>query len=133
MCVPTVLETLQTYRAAKNHVNLFNPTEFPPVFHIWKPARETLSRQDRGCARRYGLPLSRETATQFRRARQSGRQKIEKRTFGGPCLEGTLQKPAFPAEGVSESHPVAGIIKGDTPYKTLDAGQATRVATKMPG
>jgi hypothetical protein len=27
-------------------------------------------------------------------------------TFGGPCLEGTLQKPT----GVSESSPVAGAI-----------------------
>jgi len=37
-------------------------------------------------------------------AAESGRQKIEKRTFGGPCFEGTLQKPT----GVSESSPVAG-------------------------
>ena len=41
-------------------------------------------------------------------ARRSGRQKIEKRTcFGGPCFEGTLQKPT----SVSESSPVAGTIR----------------------
>jgi hypothetical protein len=40
----------------------------------------------------YGLPLV--SATYFGTCR-SGRQKIEKRTFGGPCFEGTLQKPLF--------------------------------------
>lgn len=52
---------------------------------------------------------------------EGGRQEIDKRTcFGGPCLEGTLQKPTH----VSESGPVAGAIKGVYPYKTLDAGRA---------
>jgi len=41
-------------------------------------------------------------------------------TFGGPCFEGTLQKPT----GVSESSPVAGTIEGFNPSKTLDAGRA---------
>ena len=41
-------------------------------------------------------------------------------TFGGPCFEGTLQKPT----GVSESSPVAGAIKGINPFKPLDAGRA---------
>jgi hypothetical protein len=38
----------------------------------------------------YGPPLV--SAVYFGTCR-GGRQKIEKRTFGGPCFEGTLQKP----------------------------------------
>ena len=57
----------------------------------------------------------------FLGARRSGRQKIEKRSlFGGPCFEGTLQKPT----GVSESSPVAGAIEGFHPSRILDAGRA---------
>jgi hypothetical protein len=38
----------------------------------------------------------RSQGTLFFGAAESGRQKIEKRTcFGGPCLEGTLQKPTW--------------------------------------
>jgi hypothetical protein len=40
--------------------------------------------------------------------------------FGGPCFEGTLQKPT----GVSESSPVAGAIEGFNPSTSLDAGRA---------
>jgi hypothetical protein len=39
---------------------------------------------------RYGPPL---VSTTYFGTCRSGRQKIEKRTFGGPCFEGTLQKP----------------------------------------
>jgi len=41
-------------------------------------------------------------------------------TFGGPCFEGTLQKPT----GVSESSPVAGAIERFPSLEILDAGRA---------
>ncbi len=57
---------------------------------------------------------------------RSGRQKIEKRTcFGGPCFEGTLQKPT----GVSESSPVAGTIENSAFSENLDAGRTREIQT----
>jgi hypothetical protein len=59
-------------------------------------------------------------------AGRSGRQKIEKRTcFGGPCFEGTLQKPT----GVSESSPVAGTIENSAFSENLDAGRTREIQT----
>jgi hypothetical protein len=56
------------------------------------------------------------------RARANGRLKIEKRAFGGPCFEGTLQNilSQLRAEkpGLSESSPVAGTIKGNKPFQS---------------
>ena len=94
------------------------PTEFPPLFHIgkrgsgsggrganqltWRRTHSSVESGNRALRRKqqYGLPLQ---SANFG-ARRSGRQKIEKRSFGGPCFEGTLQKPT----SVSESSPVAG-------------------------
>ncbi len=106
-----------------------HPTAFTHVFHMWNLLRSGRSGRRfkvsrfqsfkvfetlKLChfetlrllysAQRYSLPP---WTTKHREigARRSGRQKIEKRTcFGGPCFEGTLQKPT----GVSESSPVAG-------------------------
>ena len=76
-------------------------------------------------AQRYSLPLGSKTH-RFLGARRSGRQKIEKRTcFGGPCFEGTLQKPT----GVSESSPVAGTIENSTFSENLDAGRTREIQT----
>jgi len=73
-------------------------------------------------AQRYGLPLSQsaDSTAFFSHARAEDRKLGKDLTFGGPCFEGTLQKPT----GVSESSPVAGTIEGFHPSKTLDAGRA---------
>jgi hypothetical protein len=43
-------------------------------------------------------------------------RKLRKDPFGGPCLEGTLQKLLIPpGKQVSESSPVAGAIQGFNP------------------
>jgi hypothetical protein len=49
-------------------------------------------------------------------------------TFGGPCLEGTLQKPTL----VSESSPVAGAIQGSNPCLNFRCRTRTRVAEMRP-
>jgi hypothetical protein len=62
-----------------------------------------------GSAQRYGLPLRtapKYGAGLFSHARAEDRKLRKDLTFGGPCLEGTLQKPTL----VSESSPVAGAI-----------------------
>jgi hypothetical protein len=46
-------------------------------------------------------------------------------TFGGPCFEGTLQKPT----GVSESSPVAGTIENSAFSEMLDAGRTREIQT----
>ena len=74
-----------------------------------------------GMAFRFGS-----TTHRFLSARRSGRQKIEKRSyFGGPCFEGTLQKPT----GVSESSPVAGTIENSAFSENLDAGRTREIQT----
>ena len=68
------------------------------------------------------------TTHRFLSARRSGRQKIEKRTcFGGPCFEGTLQKPT----GVSESSPVAGTIENSAFSENLRCRADTRDSNKL--
>jgi hypothetical protein len=124
---PTVLETLQTYRAAQitsTHASHRISTGFPhrerplglklqPVLRLTRPPRNSpfRSRNSRH-AQRYGLPpgaMRSIGSTHEFSAREGGRQKIGKRTFGGPYLEGTLQKPISPWEiMVSEFSPVAG-------------------------
>ena len=94
-----VLETLQTYRPAKNPsigVSHRISTRFPHREDSGEATARGIS-----SAQRYGLPLSKRrnggalTGARFK-ARESGRQETDKRTcFGGPCFEGTLQKPAF--------------------------------------
>ena len=82
-------------------------------------------------AQRYSLPPQQRRLF-WRRAFcpcEGGRQEIDKRTsFGGPCLEGTLQKPTR----VSESSPVAGAVKGVYPYKKIRCWTRTRVAEMRP-
>ena len=120
---PTVLETLQPYvrrKTLSTSASRRISTRFPHWERRlgWAPGEQIGSRGD-GRLR----PSSPEPSAQTRAAvwpsaldrqrrrlfgaRRSGRQKIEKRTcFGGPCFEGTLQKPT----SVSESSPVAGTI-----------------------
>jgi len=55
-------------------------------------------------------------------------RKLRKDPIGGPCFEGTLQKPT----GVSESSPVAGTIENSTFSESLDAGPTREIHTNMP-
>ena len=97
------------------------PTAFPPDFHNWNSGRRTGERNLFGCrlslfgfrgfglvqsAQRYGLPLSQiiDFKASLGHAKAEDRKLRKELTFGGPCFEGTLQKPT----GVSESSPVAG-------------------------
>ena len=87
-----------------------HPTEFPPDFHIGKTGAGrrlgSLSARKQH-AQRYGLPLREAPDSAhgfFGHARAEDRKLRKDPTFGGPCFEGTLQKPT----GVSESSPVAG-------------------------
>ena len=128
---PTVLETLQTYRAAQSPVN----GSIPQNFHLIS-TRGMVPDGGRGCSRGFKVfetlklchsetCLLARSNMAFRsrkrlitqgflsHARAEDRKLGKELTFGGPCLEGTLQKPT----GVSESSPVAGAIKGSTPYK----------------
>jgi hypothetical protein len=69
----------------------------------------------------YGLPIG-DNATFG--ARRYGRQEIEKRSFGGPCFEGTLRKAFTYGQLLSESSPVAGTIENFKPLsRILDAGR----------
>jgi hypothetical protein len=111
----TVLETLQTYRAAQSTVNACIPQNFHRISTMGNSGRRT--RRTSGAkarlvdglwavrlkphpstswgARRYGSSARQvpESTRQFQPC-EGGRQKIEKRSyFGGPCLEGTLRKP----------------------------------------
>jgi hypothetical protein len=52
-------------------------------------------------------------------------RKLRKDPSGGPCFEGTLQKPT----GVSESSPVAGTIENSTFSESLDAGRTREIQT----
>jgi hypothetical protein len=107
---PTVLETFQPYRAPENAVNAHIPQNFHEISTSERPGRRTNGAAAFQRASKIGLPPGKallERRTAFWPC-EGGRQKIEKRScFGGPCLEGTLQKPT----GVSESSPVAGAIE----------------------
>jgi hypothetical protein len=84
-------------------------------------------------AQQYGLPPGFEKAdipahgllgtSLLSRARAEDRKLRKDPSFGGPCFEGTLQKPPF-SNLASESSPVAGAIQGFNPCKPLDAGRA---------
>jgi hypothetical protein len=76
------------------------------------------SQKARNSAQRYGLPLRKRSNPAH--AEAEDRKLRKELAFGGPCFEGTLQKPT----GVSESSPVAGAIEGSNPSTSLDAGRA---------
>ena len=86
-----------------------HPTEFPPHFHSW------IFRMADGRAEPRRLLIERATvwpsasiALISAHAEAEDRKLRKELSFGGPCLEGTLQKPTL----VSESSPVAGAIRG---------------------
>jgi hypothetical protein len=108
MCVPTVPETLQTYRGCKTTVNARVPQNFHGIsttgkserrirdvpqnmsFRAAWAARNLLLRSQETslCAQRYGLPPIRSKTKPRRlfrpslfRPNEGGRQKIKKRTF----------------------------------------------------
>src|SRR5579862_6825495 len=62
------------------------------------------------------------------RAKAEDRKLRKDLTFGGPCFEGTLQKPT----GVSESSPVAGTIEEFQSLYSLDAGRAREMHKLRP-
>jgi hypothetical protein len=105
-----------------------HPTAFTHVFHMCNLVGSGLlgsfkSSLQRATAWPSALDIQKH---RFPGARRSGRQKIEKRTcFGGPCFEGTLQKPT----GVSESSPVAGTIENSAFSEILDAGRTREIQT----
>jgi hypothetical protein len=103
--LPTVLETLQTYRAAQNPVNASIPQNFHAISTFTKTGADHHSAQGRPNrrAQQHDLPprsaankaKRHNKALGFKQPREGGRQKIEKRSLGGPCLEGTLQNRSF--------------------------------------
>ena len=117
-----------------------HPTEFPRDFHNgtllqgWRTggsdhvgtasqavqsseARQAATVTD---AHRYGLPL--QIALISAHAEAEDRKLRKELTFGGPCLEGTLQKPTL----VSESSPVAGAIENSAFSMIFRCRDATR-------
>ena len=105
---PTVLETFQPYRAAENPVNACIPQNFHVISTVG-----IFGIADRRAKPR-GLLIERATvwpsapiALISAHAEAEDRKLRKELTFGGPCLEGTLQKPTL----VSESSPVAGAIE----------------------
>ncbi len=85
-------------------------------------------------AQRYGLPPLRRRLISahrpfFGRARAEDRKLRKELAFGGPCLEGTLQKPRSLWNQLPNLVPWAGTIEGPklwqpALYPTLDAGRA---------
>ena len=77
---------------------------------------------------RNGMAFRFESA-QYRRSAKAEDRKLRKElTFGGPCFEGTLQKPT----GVSESSPVAGAIENSAFSEILDAGRTREIQKIRP-
>ena len=91
-------------------VNARIPQNFHEISTEWKldSGCRTGERNARYSAQRYGLPLTlRKNSADFSAHAEAEDRKLRKDlTFGGPCFEGTLQKPTL----VSESSPVAGAI-----------------------
>jgi len=107
---PAVLETFQPYLAPKNAVNAHIPQNFHEISTSGRSERRTDSAMAFRRASKIGLPPGKallERPRLFGRAKAEDRKLRKELTFGGPCLEGTLQKPT----GVSESSPVAGAIE----------------------
>jgi hypothetical protein len=135
-CESDCPRNLTNIRAAQNPVN----ASVPQHFHLISTIGIRGGGQESGTSSAAGFRFSAsagrarsERATVWPSASQIvdfkaflGHAKAEDRklrkelTFGGPCFEGTLQKPT----GVSESSPVAGTIEGFNPSQTLDAGRA---------
>ncbi len=127
---PTVLETLQTYRAAQNPVNASVPQNFHQIstsggfesvasgknrptgrlaqlcvgHHRGRAAlqgrvkhskRRALAPEGHNRAQQYGLPPRErnQNSQAFSGQARTEDRKLKKELFGGPCLEGTLQKP----------------------------------------
>jgi hypothetical protein len=133
---PTVLETFQTYRASKNAVNAHIPQNFHEISTSGK-VRSGRRTNGAGAFQRavsMGLPPA-QCASSAHGRLAVPRRKTEKLrkdlAFGGPCLEGTLQKPT----GVSESSPVAGAIEDSILFyircrtRARDAQNYARLAT----
>jgi hypothetical protein len=78
-------------------------TEFPRDFHSGKIRRGRTGEQKSSFQRTMVWP-SASKALIPAQAEAEDRKLRKELTFGGPCLEGTLQKPTL----VSESSPVAG-------------------------
>src|SRR5438270_13448904 len=78
-------------------------TEFPRDFHSGKIQRGADWGAKRLVPAHDGMAFSFETLISAQ-AEAEDRKLRKELTFGGPCLEGTLQKPTL----VSESSPVAG-------------------------
>jgi hypothetical protein len=102
---PAVLETLQTYSSRKT-LSIRASHSISTRFPHWEKrlGRATgelsSSRARNGMAFRLGLK-----SADIRAHAEAEDRKLRKDpTFGGPCFEGTLQKPTT----VSESSPVAG-------------------------
>ena len=77
-------------------------------------------------AQRYRLPLRIHKDADFSAHAEAEDRKLRKDLSGGPCFEGTLQKPT----GVSESSPGAGTIENSRLSEYLDAGRTREIQTK---
>ena len=103
---PTVLETLQPYRAAQNPVNASPSQNFHVISTVGIPDGGQESKPQGLLIERATVWPSASIALISAHAEAEDRKLRKELTFGGPCLEGTLQKPTL----VSESSPVAGAI-----------------------
>jgi hypothetical protein len=108
---PAVLETFQPYRPRETLVNLHIPQHLHMIStcKLCSDLGYWGAKEARYSAQRYGLPLWTNTAPNigarlFSHAKAEDRKLRKDPKLGGPCFEGTLQKPT----GVSESSPVAG-------------------------
>ena len=129
---PTVLETLQTYCAAQNPVNACIPQNFHAFSTSGKAAEEQRSGSLSSKTARNGMAFRLEVQTRlFFGARQSGRQKIEKRSYVWRFL--ALKVPFRNSLMFPNQVPWPGRLESLTPSDSLDAGRATRVADNTPG
>jgi len=109
-----------------------HPTAFTHVFRTWNLSRiwatgERLYALEQSSEQRATVwPSARdEPITDFSAHAEAEDRKLRKDPIGGPCFEGTLQKPT----GVSESSPVAGTIENSTLSECLDAGRTREIQT----
>ncbi len=105
---PAVLETLQQYRSCETLSTCTShsiSTRFPHAESTRNRRRgaEKLTTARDDIAFRFGFHKDADFAAHA----EAEDRRLGKDPFGGPCFEGTLQKPT----GVSESSPVAGTIE----------------------
>jgi len=154
MRIPTVLETLQTYRALKNAVNQRIPQVFQMISTsgMTSGAKAPLTGQCfrrglkprpfkacRGNTARSGMVFRRSNRyrnnSRFSAHAKTEDRKLIKELVGGPCFEGTLQNYNLTRQQAairgSESNPVAGTIKANA-LKTLDAGRRRELRQNRP-